>query len=88
MFATGWCPYCVQAESFLKSKGATKISKILIDEEPAERSRMLALSGGRRTVPQIFIAGVHIGGCDDLMALGRSKPQELQDLLARAGALA
>ena len=87
MFATGWCPYCVKAEAYLKSKGVSNLKKILVDQEQGERERMLALSGGRRSVPQIFIAGVHVGGCDDLIALGSAKPHELAALLERAGAL-
>lgn len=69
MYATGVCPYCVRAEQLLKRKGVADIEKVRVDLDPARRDEMLAKSGGRRTVPQIFIDGRHIGGCDDLYAL-------------------
>lgn len=68
MYATGVCPYCVRAEMLLKSKGVTDIEKIRVDLDPQQRDRMIELTG-RRTVPQIFIGDVHVGGCDDLVAL-------------------
>ena len=46
--------------------------EIDIDEEPDRRAEMIQRAGGRRTVPQIFIDGEHIGGCDDLVALDRA----------------
>jgi len=69
MYATRTCPYCIRAEALLVHKGVTNIDKILVDAEPARREEMMELSGGRRTVPQIFINGTHVGGCDDLHAL-------------------
>lgn len=71
MYATGVCPYCVRAEQLLKRKGVTEIEKVRVDLEPSRREEMLARSGGRRTVPQIFIGDVHVGGCDDLHELDR-----------------
>jgi glutaredoxin 3 len=61
------CPYCVRAKNLLRRKGAefTEI-KITSDEI---KSEMINKSGGRMTVPQIFINEKHIGGCDDLHAL-------------------
>jgi glutaredoxin 3 len=61
------CPYCVRAKNLLRRKGVefTEI-KITSDEI---KSEMIAKSGGRMTVPQIFINEKHIGGCDDLHAL-------------------
>ena len=53
-----------------------------MDEDPADRLEMLARSGGRRTVPQIFIDDRHVGGFDELHALERSG--ELDTLLRRA----
>lgn len=70
MYCTAVCPYCVNAERLLQSKGVTAIEKIRIDLEPAQREIMEARSG-RRTVPQIFIDERHIGGFDDLSALDR-----------------
>lgn len=68
MFTTAVCPYCVRAKSVLASKGVTDIREIRVDLDPAERDRMMQITG-RRTVPQIFIGDVHVGGCDDLIAL-------------------
>ncbi len=71
MYATAVCPYCVRAEQLLRRKGVTDIEKIRIDLEPERREEMLAKSNGMRTVPQIFIGGVHVGGCDDIHELDR-----------------
>ncbi|MDB5818545.1 MAG: grxC 1 [Rhizobacter sp.] len=70
LFTTGWCPYCNRAKALLKQRGVTDYEDIDLDAQPAERDRMVKLSG-RTSVPQIFINGTHIGGCDDLMALDR-----------------
>lgn len=67
MYATGWCPYCERARGLLTRKGLT-FDEIDIDAEPSRRAEMMTRSG-RRTVPQIFIGEVHVGGCDDLHAL-------------------
>jgi glutaredoxin 3 len=69
MYAKTTCPYCHAAERLLEQRGVTAFEKILIDEEPQRRPEMIERSGGRTTVPQIFIGDRHIGGCDDLMAL-------------------
>jgi len=71
MYATEVCPYCRRAEALLRGKGA-EIEKIRVDLEPQRRIEMAARSGGRRTVPQIFIDDRHIGGCDDLHELDRA----------------
>jgi len=71
MYSTGVCPYCQRAEMLLNSKGVTEIDKIRIDLEPARRSEMMEKTG-RRTVPQIYIGEVHVGGFDDLAALDRA----------------
>lgn len=71
MYCTGDCPYCHRAEALLKSKGVAEIDKIRIDLEPERRDEMMAKTG-RRTVPQIYIGEVHVGGCDDLVALDRA----------------
>ena len=68
MYTTAVCPYCVRAKQLLKSRGVEQIEEIRVDLDPAERERMMSLTG-RRTVPQIFIGDTHVGGCDDLMAL-------------------
>ena len=69
MYSTAICPYCVAAERLLNSRGVTDIEKVRVDLEPARRAEMMQRSGGRRTVPQIFINDHHVGGFDDLSAL-------------------
>jgi glutaredoxin 3 len=71
MYSTGVCPYCTRAEALLRSKGATQIEKIRVDLDLAQREEMMQKTG-RRTVPQIFIDGTHVGGYDDLAALDRA----------------
>ena len=71
MYSTGWCPYCDRARALLARKGLT-YREIKVDENPGEREAMLARSGGRRTVPQIFIGERHVGGFDDLYAIDKS----------------
>ncbi len=71
MYTTAVCPYCIRAKQILKAKGVHAIEEIRVDMQPAERMKMMEITG-RRTVPQIFIGGTHVGGCDDLMALDRS----------------
>lgn len=68
MFTSASCPFCMNAERLLASKGVTHIEKIRIDLDPAQRSIMMEKTG-RRTVPQIYIGDQHIGGFDDLRAL-------------------
>ena len=71
MYSTAACPYCQRAEALLRARGVTDISKIRIDLEPGRRQEMLVRTG-RRTVPQIYIGGTHVGGYDDLAALDRA----------------
>jgi glutaredoxin 3 len=68
MYCTEICPYCVRAEQLLKRKGIQEIEKIRIDLQPELMEEMIKRSG-RRTVPQIYINGEHIGGYDDMAAL-------------------
>ena len=68
MYTTQVCPYCVRAKALLKKRGVAQIQEVRVDLDPAERDRMVELTG-RRTVPQIFIGETHVGGCDDLVAL-------------------
>jgi glutaredoxin 3 len=67
MYASDWCPYCSRARQLLKSKGV-QFEEIDVDMRPEARAEMVARSGGRETVPQIFIGDVHVGGCDELLA--------------------
>ena len=71
MYSTAVCPYCVQAERLLRAKGVAEIAKIRVDLEPERRQEMMQKTG-RRTVPQIYIGSLHVGGYDDLVALDRA----------------
>ncbi len=79
MYTTAFCPYCIMAERMLRSRGVSEIEKIRVDLEPARRAEMMEKTG-RRTVPQIFIGNMHVGGYDDLVKLDRN--DELTRLLA------
>ena len=68
MYTTMFCPYCTRARMLLRNKGVPFVD-IDILEQPERRAEMIQRAGGRSTVPQIFIDGAHIGGCDDLVAL-------------------
>ena len=68
MYTTAVCPYCINAERLLISKGVKEINKIRVDLQPELRIEMMQKTG-RRTVPQIYINDRHIGGFDDLRAL-------------------
>jgi len=68
MYTSAVCPYCMNAERLLASKGVKEINKIRVDLQPEKRHEMIEKTG-RRTVPQIFIDDRHIGGFDDLRAL-------------------
>jgi len=80
MYLTASCPFCQSADRLLQQKGVA-VEKIRVDLEPARRAEMVRKSG-RRTVPQIWINGLHVGGCDDLYALERAG--ELDPLLKAA----
>ncbi|MGD8976331.1 MAG: glutaredoxin 3 [Gammaproteobacteria bacterium] len=67
VYATRFCPYCMRARELLEYKGVA-YEEIAVDGDP-ERRREMELRSRRRTVPQIFIDGAHIGGYDDLHAL-------------------
>jgi glutaredoxin 3 len=67
MYVKDWCPYCHRARALLDKKGV-EYTEIDIERHPERRAEMITRSG-RRTVPQIFIGDVHVGGSDDLHAL-------------------
>ncbi len=67
-----FCPYCTHALNLLESK-SVNFNEIKIDGDNAMREIMIERAKGSYTVPQIFINDIHIGGCDDLVALERSK---------------
>lgn len=71
MYCTAVCPYCVRAEQLLHSKGVSEIDMIRVDQQPELRVAMMEKTG-RRTVPQIYINGVHVGGYDDLASLNHA----------------
>jgi glutaredoxin 3 len=64
------CPFCVRAIALLESKGVHYI-EYNVGNDPQKRADLVKISNGSRTVPQIFIDGVHVGGCDDIHALDR-----------------
>ena len=70
IYVKTFCPYCVRAEQLLRAKDI-QFSEYVIDMDPGKRQEMIQRANGRTTVPQIFIDGRHIGGCDDLHALER-----------------
>lgn len=65
------CPYCTRAKALLTKKGVS-FEEIDISTGGPRRAEMIERSGGRQTVPQVFIDGLHIGGSDDLAALDRA----------------
>lgn len=68
IYTTKICPYCVRAKALLDAKDVDYTEHDLTSDEEG-RVALVAKSGGRRTVPQIFIGGKPIGGCDDLYLL-------------------
>lgn len=71
MYSAQGCGYCQSAERLLTRKGVAHINKIRVDTEPGLWEAMLAKTG-RRTVPQIYIGDLHVGGFDDLNALEKA----------------
>ncbi len=80
IYATKFCPYCISAKKLLRRKGVA-FTEIDVTFNPGLREEMTKKAGGRHTVPQIFINGRHVGGCDDLYAL--EKAGRLDPLLRR-----
>ena len=75
MYASDWCGYCRRARALLEGKGVA-FTEIDVDLVPGARAEMVARGGGD-TVPQVFIGGQAVGGCDELQALdaaGRLDP--------------
>ncbi|GAB4298644.1 MAG: glutaredoxin 3 [Thiohalomonadaceae bacterium] len=76
IYSTGTCPYCVRARNLLERKGV-QYAEYRVDLKPELRPEMERRANGGSSVPQIFIDGRHIGGCDDMYALdaeGRLDP--------------
>jgi glutaredoxin 3 len=80
IYTTGFCPFCTRAKRLLADKGVV-FEEIDVTFDPGLREKMTAESG-RRTVPQIFIDGAPIGGCEELEAL--EDRGELDALIAPA----
>jgi glutaredoxin 3 len=78
MYTSASCPFCMNAERLLLNRGVKNIHKIRVDLEPELRLEMMEKTG-RRTVPQIYIDGLHIGGYEELRALDLTG--ELEPLL-------
>ncbi|RJL20446.1 glutaredoxin 3 [Paracoccus siganidrum] len=68
IYATQTCPFCHRAKALLARKGIA-FDEIDVGAQPERRAEMIQRAHGRRTVPQIFIGGQHVGGSDDLQAL-------------------
>lgn len=68
VYTKDYCPYCHAAKELLRKKGAA-FTEVDIQKHPDRRAEMVQKAGGRTTVPQIFIGGHYVGGCDDIHAL-------------------
>ncbi|MFM6985218.1 MAG: glutaredoxin 3 [Hydrogenophaga sp.] len=68
IYSSDFCPYCMRAKALLQARGVTDYEEIVVDGKPDVRAEMTRITG-RTSVPQIFIGGTHVGGCDDLHAL-------------------
>ena len=71
MYTSNYCPYCINAEKLLESKGLCIDKKIFIDRDSNELNKMIEITG-KRTVPQIFIGDEYIGGFDELRKIDLS----------------
>jgi len=79
IYTRATCGYCIRAKRLLAMRGVD-YKEIPIDRDQNSRAEMIERAQGRTTVPQIFIDGQHIGGCDDLFEL--EQDGKLADLLA------
>ena len=79
IYGDEYCAYCAAARMLFTRKGVA-FEDVVVSKDPARFDEMLAKSGGRRTIPQVFIGDVHVGGFDDLCSLDKSG--ELDKLLA------
>ncbi len=71
IYSKDYCPYCQRAKALLRQKGISS-TDIEVSNSANLVAEMIQKSNGRRTVPQIFIGDVHVGGSDDLFALERA----------------
>lgn len=72
IYTKDYCPYCTRAKELLKRRWAGEITEIDVTNSEALQQEMIEESGGRRSVPQIFIGSSHIGGFDELASLDRA----------------
>lgn len=79
IYSRATCPFCIRAKQLLDAHDLD-YAEVDIGREPERRDEMIERAGGRSTVPQIFIDGTHVGGCDDLFRL--ESTGELERLLA------
>ncbi len=70
IYTTASCPYCLRAKALLRERNLP-FKEIAVDGDPEARREMTLRAHGRKTVPQIFFDGVHIGDCDELHELDR-----------------
>jgi len=70
IYSSAHCPYCVMAKELLEEKNV-EFKELRIDEKFQYAREAVERSGGRKTVPQIFIGDYHVGGYDDLCALDK-----------------
>ncbi|MFX0545498.1 glutaredoxin 3 [Roseovarius sp. S1116L3] len=71
IYTSPLCGFCTAAKRLLSQKGVN-FSEIDIARQPERRAEMVQRANGGRTVPQIFVGEVHVGGCDELFALERA----------------
>ncbi|MGB5871507.1 MAG: glutaredoxin 3 [Albidovulum sp.] len=72
IYTTPFCPYCVAAKRLLAKKGVS-FEETDVSRDSGLRQKMTVRAGGRRTVPQIFIGGKHVGGSDELHDLDHAR---------------
>ncbi len=85
IYSKDYCPYCKMAKALLNQKGVA-FTEYEVSEDAARMAEMIERSGGGRTVPQIFIGDVHVGGGTDIVALDRAGGLDplLEQFLAKA----
>ena len=80
IYTTTYCGFCKRAKEFLAGQGVT-YEEVDVTDDDAQREKLVDLSGGQKTVPQIFIGETHVGGYSDMMALHQAG--KLSPLLQR-----
>jgi len=71
IYTQDWCPFCARAKQVFDTRGVA-YREIPAERGTTARAEAARRSGGRTSVPQVFIDGRHVGGCDDLLALERA----------------